>query len=75
MRTLLRPFTIDFFPNSDVSPARRFRIKKALERGATWVREWAVGVTHIIVDRGLSYHDLTSYLKISNIPASTLEPT
>lgn len=73
-RKLLRQFMIDFFPNSDVSPARRFRIKKARERGAIWVREWTVGVTHIIMDRGLSYHSLMSYLKLSDMPVSTLEP-
>ncbi|KAI9786511.1 MAG: hypothetical protein M1835_003053 [Candelina submexicana] len=57
-----------FFPNNDVAPARRMRIAKALEYGAIWVQQWREGVSHIIVDRGLSYKDLLSFLKIDYLP-------
>ena len=58
----------DFLPNDDVAPARKLRIKKVLERGGTWVKNWSDGITHIIVDKNLTYNDLLKYLKISSIP-------
>ncbi len=57
-----------FFPNDDIVPARRMRIAKAHEYGAVWVQQWREGVSHVIVDRGLSYKDLLSFLKIDSIP-------
>jgi DNA polymerase IV len=68
----LAPLTItDFFPNNDKSPARRFRITKALEYGASWIQEWQIGITHIIVDRDLDYEHLLKYLKIDSLPVSS----
>ena len=64
---------LDFLPNNDIAPARRFRILKAQERGALWVKEWQAGVTHVIVDNTLSYGDVLRFLKISVLPVS--EPT
>ncbi|KAL9620358.1 MAG: hypothetical protein Q9204_008215, partial [Flavoplaca sp. TL-2023a] len=58
----------DFLPNDDVAPARKLRIHKVLERGGTWVKNWSDGITHIIVDKNLTYNDLLKYLKISSIP-------
>ncbi|KAL8888043.1 MAG: hypothetical protein Q9215_004459 [Flavoplaca cf. flavocitrina] len=58
----------DFLPNDDVAPARKLRINKVLERGGTWVKNWSDGITHIIVDKNLTYNDLLKYLKISSIP-------
>ena len=63
---------VDFLPPNDVAPARRLRIKKALEWGALWVKEWSPDVTHIIVDGDLVYQDVLSYLKIPAIPVSPL---
>ncbi|MCJ1461503.1 hypothetical protein MMC07_000100 [Pseudocyphellaria aurata] len=57
-----------FIPNDDVAPSRRFRIRKTLERGALWVREWRAGITHVIVDKHLTYNDIISYLKIPSFP-------
>ncbi|MCJ1400162.1 hypothetical protein MMC11_003366 [Xylographa trunciseda] len=57
-----------FLPNNDIAPARRFRILKAQERGALWIKEWQASVTHVIVDSTLSYSDVLSYLKLSTIP-------
>ncbi|KAI9722367.1 MAG: hypothetical protein M1812_001839 [Candelaria pacifica] len=61
-----------FFPNNNIAPARRMRIAKALEYGAVWVQQWRGGVSHIIVDRSLSYKDLLSFLKIDSLPPDTV---
>ncbi|MCJ1388601.1 hypothetical protein MMC18_001448 [Xylographa bjoerkii] len=57
-----------FLPNNDIAPARRFRILRAQERGALWVKEWQANVTHLVVDNTLSYNDVLKYLKLSAIP-------
>ncbi|KAL9025376.1 MAG: hypothetical protein Q9196_005788 [Gyalolechia fulgens] len=57
----------DFIPNDDVAPARKFRIRKALERGATWIKQWDDDVTHVIVDKHLTCSDILKFLKISFI--------
>ena len=62
--------TVVFIPNDDIAPSRRLRIRKARERGAVWVREWRDGITHIIVDRGISYDQVISFLKIASLPVS-----
>lgn len=66
---------LDFFPNDDVAQARRARMRKAMERGALWARNWRDDVTHIIADKGLCYNDLISYLKVSALPVSALKAT
>ncbi|KAL8797912.1 MAG: hypothetical protein Q9182_007128 [Xanthomendoza sp. 2 TL-2023] len=58
-----------FLPNDDVAPARRLRISKVLERGATWRKQFDDEVTHVILDRTLNYNDLLKYLKRSSIPS------
>jgi len=60
--------TTVFIPNNDVAPSRRLRIRKAMERGALWVREWRDGITHVIVDDGLKYNQVMSFLKIPSLP-------
>ncbi|KAJ5635824.1 DNA polymerase family X [Penicillium longicatenatum] len=57
-----------FFPNNDVSPSRRLRIQRAQEYGVQWAQERPDKVTHIIVDKGLSYRDLVTHLKLDNFP-------
>lgn len=57
----------DFIPNDDVGPARKLRIKKALERGAKWIKEWDSEITHVIVDKSLSYSDILKFLKVPSI--------
>ncbi|CAD6576336.1 MAG: hypothetical protein ASARMPREDX12_007849 [Alectoria sarmentosa] len=58
-----------FIPNNDTSIPRKLRIRKAMEWGALWIREWRDGVTHIIVDNDLSYDDVLKALKISSLPS------
>ena len=61
---------IVFFPNNDVAPSRGFRIRKAMEWGATWIKEWGSSITHVIVDKELCYKDLLNFLKNDALPVS-----
>ncbi|KAL8997995.1 MAG: hypothetical protein Q9169_002835 [Polycauliona sp. 2 TL-2023] len=58
-----------FLPNDDVAPARKLRIAKVLERGGMWIKNWSDSITHIVVDKNLTYGDLLKYLKRTSIPA------
>ena len=57
-----------FFPNNDTNPARKMRITKALEFGATWQKDFNESVTHVIVDKSLDYNQLLKYLKRDSLP-------
>jgi len=59
---------IVFVPNNDVSKARRMRIEKAVQYGATWIREWQPDITHIVVDNDLTYPDVLKFLSIATLP-------
>ncbi|PGG96379.1 hypothetical protein AJ79_09619 [Helicocarpus griseus UAMH5409] len=59
-----------FIPNDDIAPARRMRIKKALEFGASRAAVWNDRVTHVIVDRAVSFSDVLKYLKLDALPPS-----
>ncbi|KAL9604499.1 MAG: hypothetical protein Q9219_000464 [cf. Caloplaca sp. 3 TL-2023] len=59
-----------FLPDDDVAPARKLRIRRCRERGATWVKQWEDGITHIIAEKRLTYSDIIKYLKIPSIPSS-----
>ena len=67
---MLRLTITVFFPNNDISPARRFRIRKAMEWGATWIKEWEGAITHVIVDKALCYKDLLKLVKVDALPVS-----
>ncbi|KAK3691127.1 hypothetical protein LTR37_018880 [Vermiconidia calcicola] len=58
-----------FFPNTDKHPARKMRIAKAIDFGATWEREFNDQVTHIIVDKAMDFGLLTKFLKQDNLPS------
>ncbi|TGO54040.1 hypothetical protein BOTNAR_0279g00140 [Botryotinia narcissicola] len=53
-----------FLPNDDKSPVRRFRIIKARERGATWIRDINEPITHLIIDNSLTRKDVVTYLGV-----------
>jgi DNA polymerase IV len=57
----------DFFPNNDISQARRQRIHKVIQLGAAWVTTWAKDVTHVMVDE--AYYTYMQVLKSVNLPA------
>ena len=65
---IFKGLSIFFFPNNDVAPARAFRIRKALERGALWIKTWREGITHVVVDKNLSHKDLLTFLEIRSLP-------
>ena len=58
-----------FFPNNGAHPARKLRIAKAVEFGATWHQEWSNTVTHIIADKAFDYATILKFLKMDSVPA------
>ncbi|KAJ5939649.1 hypothetical protein N7466_002783 [Penicillium verhagenii] len=69
---IFRDLVFFFFPNSDTSPPRRLRIQRAQEYGAQWAREGSDKVTHVIVDKSLSYQDLLTHLKLETFPKNVI---
>ncbi|KAL4893959.1 hypothetical protein BDV59DRAFT_192742 [Aspergillus ambiguus] len=59
-----------FFPNNDVSPLRRLRIQRAQEYGALWQKSWGDNVTHVIVDKGLTFQDVLKHLNLETFPTN-----
>lgn len=62
-----------FFPNTTVNQARRMRIMKAIEYGATWIENWGDTATHIIADRNISFQELSKFLRNPSISVRPLE--
>ncbi|KAF5673984.1 DNA polymerase IV [Fusarium circinatum] len=62
---IFKGLTFHYVPDDDVAPARRFRITKAREFGATWVRTPRIA-THIVVEKHIQYKDIESVLKNTN---------
>ena len=52
-----------FLPNNDVAGPRRLRIKRSMEWGAAWIKDWKEGITHVILDSDLTYQYLIGHLK------------
>lgn len=59
-----------FIPNNDVAAPRKLRIRKAMEFGALWVRQWQDSITHVVVDKGICYQDILKFLEIPSLPVS-----
>ena len=63
-----------YIPPDDIASLRRTRIAKARSYGATWTKQWASGITHVIVDKDLSYKDvmthLNPFLALDSLPPS-----
>ncbi|KAF5979664.1 DNA polymerase IV [Fusarium bulbicola] len=62
---IFKGLTFHYVPDDDVAPARRFRITKAREFGATWVRTPRIA-THIVVEKHIQYKDIEGVLKNTN---------
>ncbi|KAK2023810.1 hypothetical protein LX32DRAFT_627334 [Colletotrichum zoysiae] len=60
-----------FIPNDDIAPARKIRIRKAQEFGASWVRSLEAA-THVIVDRNLNWKSIESIVRPKDGAASYL---
>ena len=58
-----------FYPNNDIAAPRKIRIRKAMEYGAVWTKEWSEDVTHIIVDDDCNYGHLLKHLRVDSLPA------
>ncbi|KAI9775978.1 MAG: hypothetical protein M1839_000677 [Geoglossum umbratile] len=67
-RQIFKGLHFYFLPNSDISLARRIRMRNAMEHGAVCVKEWGDEVSHIIADKHLTYHDIIKFLKIPSLP-------
>ncbi|PGH14170.1 hypothetical protein AJ80_06039 [Polytolypa hystricis UAMH7299] len=68
---IFKGLTFFFIPNDDVAPARRMRIRRAIEFGASRADTWQGCITHIIVDKGLTFDDVLKYLKLDSLPTAT----
>ncbi|KAL1622863.1 hypothetical protein SLS54_004883 [Diplodia seriata] len=67
-RRIFKELVFFFFPSNDINGVRRMRIAKAIEYGASWVKEWCDHVTHVIVDKDLTLEDLKTFLKLEALP-------
>ncbi|KAK5123236.1 hypothetical protein LTR85_003435 [Meristemomyces frigidus] len=72
---IFRGLSFYFFPNDDKNPARRMRITKALEFGATWQKDRSDSVTHVIVDKAMDYSLLVRFLKQDALPSNVIVVT
>ncbi|KAF2856122.1 hypothetical protein T440DRAFT_438817 [Plenodomus tracheiphilus IPT5] len=61
---LLKEKIVYFYPNDDISGARRRRIHKVIELGAAWVKSWRDDITHIILDdEAVTYDHILTHLR------------
>ena len=58
-----------FFPNLATHAARKLRIAKAQEYGATWIQDFNDSVTHVVVDKGMNFSEILRFLKLDGLPA------
>lgn len=68
-RQYFRGLSFFYIPPDDANPVRKLRITRALEHGATWVKNWdnGEGISHIIVDSDLTYADIIKWLKVDKL--------
>ncbi|KAF5518225.1 DNA polymerase lambda [Colletotrichum aenigma] len=72
VQQVLRGMRLYFIPNDDIAPARKIRIRKSQEYGATWVRNLE-DATHVIVDKKLEWKNIEKILSSTNAsPAYTV---
>ncbi|KAJ0166042.1 DNA polymerase lambda [Colletotrichum tanaceti] len=62
---IFRGLQFFFIPNDDIAPARKIRIRKAQEFGASWVRSLE-SATHVIVDMNLDWKSIESIVRPKN---------
>ncbi|KAF3483241.1 uncharacterized protein GIQ15_02565 [Arthroderma uncinatum] len=70
--SVLDGLVLYFIPNNIISQARRIRISRAIEFGATRATKFDNSVTHIVVEKRLTYDDVVKYLQVSSVPAETI---
>ncbi|KAF7546623.1 hypothetical protein G7Z17_g8302 [Cylindrodendrum hubeiense] len=59
---LFKNLSFFYVPDNDIAPARRLRITKAREFGATWTRNPA-NATHIVVEKNIAFKDVEGVLR------------
>ncbi|RAK78206.1 DNA-directed DNA polymerase IV [Aspergillus fijiensis CBS 313.89] len=59
-----------FFPNKSASALRRLRIQRAQDYGASAAENWGDQVTHVIVDKGITFHDVKKHLHVESFPST-----
>lgn len=59
---LFKDLSFFYVPDNDIAPARRLRITKAREFGATWTRNPG-SATHIIVEKNIAFKDVEGVLR------------
>ncbi|KAI0183919.1 hypothetical protein EV127DRAFT_253857 [Xylaria flabelliformis] len=70
-RQIFKGLRFYYLPDDDIDPARKAKITKAREHGATWVREAHVA-THIIVDEWLTLGAVIKFLKYELFMSSVI---
>jgi len=48
------------------------RIEKAIQYGASWIKNWSDGITHVVTDSNASYQDLLTFLIRSSLPENII---
>lgn len=62
-KQLLKEKIVYFYPNDDISMARRRRIHKVIQLGAAWADKWSDSITHVMSDDGTyTYNQLVRHL-------------
>ena len=70
---IFKDLTFYYVPPDDIALLRRFRIRKAMEFGATWAgKDWNPSITHIVVDKTLTYKDVMTFLKLDALPPNII---
>ncbi|RDL41912.1 uncharacterized protein BP5553_01891 [Venustampulla echinocandica] len=68
--------TFFYIPPDDIAPLRRARITKAKSFGAIWTKDFGMDVTHVVVDKALTYQSIVQYLKsafrIDSLPGNVV---
>ncbi|KAH7388876.1 hypothetical protein BKA66DRAFT_490077 [Pyrenochaeta sp. MPI-SDFR-AT-0127] len=68
-RQLLCDKIVYFYPNDDISMARRTRIHKVIQLGAAWINRWRDDITHIMLDdSSYTYAQLLRHLNRAGLP-------
>jgi DNA polymerase IV len=79
-KQLLKDKIVYFYPNDDISIARRRRIHKLIQLGAAWVKIWREDITHIMLDKkedggeDYTYGQLLRHLNKPGLPVIFLLP-
>ena len=58
---------LDFFPANQFGP-RELRIRRAIENGAVWIKDFHKNVTHVIAEKEFPYQEILRCLGVSALP-------